>query len=172
MDSGGGATRVPQKHLAAGAVDYVCLLSKSVKEWRQVSRHWAESSVGKRDPIHYWQPGLIRTVTQCPARSPPRQPAHGRGRPPSGSESFTCFCQCQWRTPVCVGCLFLRSPSRVPYRTELPPRAPKGRSLARCVFITAVPITKLFAAGGGGGEWRTCATRDESTVGANVTEGV
>jgi hypothetical protein len=28
-----------------------------------------------------------------------------------------------------------------------------------CVFITAVPITKLFA-GGGGGEWRTCATRD------------
>jgi hypothetical protein len=28
-----------------------------------------------------------------------------------------------------------------------------------CVFITAVPITKLFARGGGGG-WRTCATRD------------
>jgi hypothetical protein len=26
-----------------------------------------------------------------------------------------------------------------------------------CVFITAVPITKLFARGGG--EWRTCATR-------------
>jgi len=26
-----------------------------------------------------------------------------------------------------VGCLFLRSPSRVPYRTELIPRAPKGR---------------------------------------------
>jgi hypothetical protein len=25
------------------------------------------------------------------------------------------------------------------------------------VFITAVPITKLFA---GGGQWRTCATRD------------
>ncbi len=29
--------------------------------------------------------------------------------------------------PVCVGCLFLRSPSRIPYRTELIPRAPKGR---------------------------------------------
>ena len=29
--------------------------------------------------------------------------------------------------PVCVDCLFLRSPSRVPYRTELIPRAPKGR---------------------------------------------
>jgi len=28
---------------------------------------------------------------------------------------------------VCVDCLFLRSPSRVPYRTELIPRAPKGR---------------------------------------------
>ena len=28
-----------------------------------------------------------------------------------------------------------------------------------CVFITAVPITKLFARGGGG-EWRTCAPRD------------
>ena len=27
-----------------------------------------------------------------------------------------------------------------------------------CVFITAGPITKLFA-GGGGGEWRTCAMR-------------
>jgi hypothetical protein len=29
-----------------------------------------------------------------------------------------------------------------------------------CVFITAVPITKLFA-GGGGGYWRTCAMRDD-----------
>jgi hypothetical protein len=28
-----------------------------------------------------------------------------------------------------------------------------------CVFITAVPITKLFA-WGGGKQWRTCATRD------------
>jgi len=28
-----------------------------------------------------------------------------------------------------------------------------------CVFITAAPITKLLARGGGGG-WRTCATRD------------
>ena len=29
-----------------------------------------------------------------------------------------------------------------------------------CVFITAGPITKLLA-GGGGGEWRTCAMRDD-----------
>ncbi len=29
-----------------------------------------------------------------------------------------------------------------------------------CVFITAGPITKLFARGGGG-EWRTCAMRDD-----------
>ena len=29
-----------------------------------------------------------------------------------------------------------------------------------CVFITAGPITKLFA-GGGGGEWRTCAMIDD-----------
>jgi hypothetical protein len=28
------------------------------------------------------------------------------------------------------------------------------------VFIAVVPITKLFACGGGGGQWRTCATRD------------
>jgi hypothetical protein len=32
---------------------------------------------------------------------------------------------CSWA--VCLGCLFLRSPSRIPYRTELIPRAPKGR---------------------------------------------
>jgi hypothetical protein len=33
------------------------------------------------------------------------------------------------------------------------------------VFITAVPITKLFAGGGGGGEkWWTCATRDSTNV--------
>jgi hypothetical protein len=29
MDSGGGAAHTPKKHLAAGAVDYVCLLSVS-----------------------------------------------------------------------------------------------------------------------------------------------
>ena len=29
-----------------------------------------------------------------------------------------------------------------------------------CVFITAGPITKLFA-GGGGGEWTTCAMIDD-----------
>ncbi len=32
-----------------------------------------------------------------------------------------------------------------------------------CVFITAVPITKLFARGGGEWtQWRTCATRDSA----------
>ncbi len=38
----------------------------------------------------------------------------------------------------------------------------RGLPQAVCVFITAGPITKLFA-GGGGGEWRTCAigTREE-----------
>ena len=29
-----------------------------------------------------------------------------------------------------------------------------------CVFITAGPMIKLFA-GGGGGEWRTCAMRED-----------
>ena len=29
---------------------------------------------------------------------------------------------------VCFGCLFLRSPSQIPYRTELIPRAPNGPS--------------------------------------------
>jgi hypothetical protein len=29
-----------------------------------------------------------------------------------------------------------------------------------CVFITSEPITKLFAWGGGGEQWRRCATRD------------
>ena len=33
-------------------------------------------------------------------------------------------------------------------------------TLDKCVFITAGPITNLFA-GGGGGEWRTCAMRDD-----------
>ena len=35
----------------------------------------------------------------------------------------------------------------------------RSNYVERCVFITAVPITKLFARGGGG-RWRTCATRD------------
>jgi hypothetical protein len=34
------------------------------------------------------------------------------------------------------------------------------RRFGVCVFITAGPITKLFA-GGGGGEWRTCAMRND-----------
>jgi len=33
MDSGGGAARAPKKHLARGAVDYVCLLSKDGDEF-------------------------------------------------------------------------------------------------------------------------------------------
>ncbi len=33
--------------------------------------------------------------------------------------------------------------------------------LCVCVFIIAVPITKLFAWGGGERRWRTCATRDD-----------
>ena len=36
----------------------------------------------------------------------------------------------------------------------------EGTHLAVCVFITAGPITKLFA-GGGGGEWTTCAMIDD-----------
>ena len=39
-------------------------------------------------------------------------------------------------------------------------RQEKGSRRQVCVFITAGPITKLFA-GGGGGEWRTCAMRDD-----------
>ena len=35
------------------------------------------------------------------------------------------------------------------------------------MFITAGPITKLFA-GGGGGEWRTCAMRDDEPRPASV----
>ena len=44
--------------------------------------------------------------------------------------------------------------------------SPAAHSLHRlgghvvCVFITAGPITKLFA-GGGGGEWTTCAMIDD-----------
>jgi hypothetical protein len=36
----------------------------------------------------------------------------------------------------------------------------KNATLPVCVFITAGPITKLFA-GGGGGEWTTCAMIDD-----------
>ena len=35
------------------------------------------------------------------------------------------------------------------------------QSVCVCVFITAVPITELFAGEGGRGEMRTCATRDD-----------
>ena len=43
-------------------------------------------------------------------------------------------------------------------------------SFLKCVFITAGPITKLFA-GGGGGEWTTCAMiDDEPTAEACVDE--
>jgi len=38
-----------------------------------------------------------------------------------------------------------------------------------CVFITAGPITKLFA-GGGGGEWRTCAKLERRRGEACVDE--
>jgi hypothetical protein len=38
MDSGGGAARVPQKHLAADAVDYVCLLSESGDRYPDTGR--------------------------------------------------------------------------------------------------------------------------------------
>jgi hypothetical protein len=37
---------------------------------------------------------------------------------------------------------------------------PPTRSGIACVFITAVPITGKAVREGGGGEWRTCATRD------------
>ena len=40
--------------------------------------------------------------------------------------------------------------------------------LKLCVFITAGPITKLFA-GGGGGEWRICDTRDDEVDGVLQT---
>jgi hypothetical protein len=33
MGSGGGASRAPMKHLAAGAVDYVCLISQDGDEF-------------------------------------------------------------------------------------------------------------------------------------------
>jgi hypothetical protein len=36
----------------------------------------------------------------------------------------------------------------------------RRRHIRVCVFITAGPITKLFA-GGGGGEWTTCAMIDD-----------
>jgi hypothetical protein len=41
-----------------------------------------------------------------------------------------------------------------------PPHGMSRCTCIKCVFITAVPITKLFAWGGGGGQWRTCAKRD------------
>ena len=44
---------------------------------------------------------------------------------------------------------------------SFPTPSPAPHLSGVCEFITAVPITKLFAWGeGGGGEWRTCATRD------------
>ena len=45
----------------------------------------------------------------------------------SGSVSAGPYHIHRGRAPLCVDCLFLRSQSRVPYRTELIPRAPKWR---------------------------------------------
>ena len=61
---------------------------------------------------------------------------------------------------VCPACDLMDTPGQKPHSV--------------CVFITAGPITKLFA-GGGGGEWTTCAgTREEPgtlTQGAPVVPG-
>ena len=43
---------------------------------------------------------------------------------------------------------------------EYSSQLPKSLEYCVCVFITAGPMIKLFA-GGGGGEWRTCAMRDD-----------
>ena len=62
--------------------------------------------------------------------APPRGHAHSRttaggtAARSQGFRSWRSFLKSFWS--VCVGCLFLRSPSRVPYRTELLPRAPNG----------------------------------------------
>ena len=46
---------------------------------------------------------------------------------------------------------------------EYSSQLPKSLEYCVCVFITAGPMIKLFA-GGGGGEWRTCAMQAEACV--------
>jgi len=51
------------------------------------------------------------------------------------------FPNCHCQKSLCVlGCLFLRSPSRIPYRTELIPRAPKGRCVECLIGKQKKPI--------------------------------
>jgi hypothetical protein len=52
---------------------------------------------------------------------------------------------------------------RVPYQSQVDysvKLTPRQVPVCVCVFIPAGPITKLFA-GGGGGEWTTCAMIDD-----------
>jgi len=50
MDSGGGAARTPKKHLAAGAVDYVCLLSESGDRFPDTGHQEIKKKKSKKKP--------------------------------------------------------------------------------------------------------------------------
>jgi hypothetical protein len=50
--------------------------------------------------------------------------------------------------------------SEIRMAVQILPLQCRYRQVCVCVFITAGPVIKLFA-GGGGGEWRTCAMRDD-----------
>jgi hypothetical protein len=68
MDSGGGAARAPKKHLAAGAVDYVCLLSESGDRFPDTGRTGQEtrSITGTRDLNRDLRPGPEFTAAAGP----------------------------------------------------------------------------------------------------------
>jgi hypothetical protein len=55
MDSGGGAARAPAKHLAAGAVDYVCLLSESDDRFQDTG-HIRQGQDGDSDSRQFGPP--------------------------------------------------------------------------------------------------------------------
>ena len=121
---------------------------------RQTHRATVRSDERARPPRR--APGRSSTYPpQAPGRRVRAKPGHTRlheirfENPATPAKGTTCFRsfsigndlfttvftaqmgrgKIQWGafTSVCVECLFLRSPSRVPYRTELLPRAPKGR---------------------------------------------
>ena len=71
------------------------------------------------------------------------------------------FAESQKSIKLNVLCHNLHGDSRGSHLAALPGGTPEsaGRPISKCVFLTAVPITKLLARGEG--EWRTCATRDD-----------
>ena len=107
-------------------------------------------------------PNRIRPCRQGARALPsaPHRRPHTRGR----GESRISSCP---RPAVATALRLITATKNMAYRRHVYRRSWSGHGSA-CVF-TAVPITKLFACGGGE-QWRTCATRDYESRSVCVRE--